>query len=255
MRVLVFVLPKWAESRFQTKFVGTHGRKLITKFEWKISGNFAKYFAQCHLGIGITFKFNAMGNFQLAGEREEKRNYLGSTWKWIADRVKSRTEEALDTMAEGKGDMKLKLEIQMQIETDKRLVNPKQPTRWPLMVFLRFIEEILSRRTDSLDNLAACWKWNVWKWLIKCGYNFSISSPASSTSITLLAFTCCRGKEYFAIYFFIWAWDFGFGFGFGFLDLGFSLVQQLIMKARSLPQSFVFLPLLSSLPSVYWLLK
>lgn len=162
-----------------------------------------------------------MGNFLLAGEREsrgveEKRNYLGSTWKWIADRVKSRTEEALDTMAEGKGDMKLKLEIQMQIETDKRLVNPKQPTRWPLMVFLRFIEEISSRRTDSLDNLAACWKWNVWKWLIKCGYNFSISSPASSTSITLLAFTCCRGKEYFAIYFFIWAWDFGFGFVFGF---------------------------------------
>lgn len=108
------------------------------------------------------------------------------------------------------------------------------------MVFLRFIEEISSRRTDILDNLAACWKWNVWKWLIKCGYNFSISSPASSTSITLLAFTCCRGKEYFAIYFFMWAWDFGFGFGFGFLDLGFSLVQQLIMKARSLPQSFVF---------------
>lgn len=83
------------------------------------------------------------------------------------------------------------------------------------MVFLRFIEEISSRRTDILDNLAACWKWNVWKWLIKCGYNFSISSPASSTSITLLAFTCCRGKEYFAIYFFIWAWDFGFGFGLG----------------------------------------
>lgn len=200
MRVLVFVLPKWAESRFQTKFVGTHGRKLITKFEWKISGNFAKILPSAIWEIGITFKFNAMGNFQLAGEREreresrgveEKRNYLGSTWKWIADRVKSRTEEALDTMAEGKGDMKLKLEIQMQIETDKRLVNPKQPTRWPLMVFLRFIEEISSRRTDILDNLAACWKWNVWKWLIKCGYNFSISSPASSTSITLLAFTCC----------------------------------------------------------------
>lgn len=130
MRVLVFVLPKWAESRFQTKFVGTHGRKLITKFEWKISGNFAKYFAQCHLGNWHHFQVQCNGKFSISwresgGVEEEKRNYLGSTWKWIADRVKSRTEEALDTMAEGKGDMKLKLEIQMQIETDKRLVNPK----------------------------------------------------------------------------------------------------------------------------------
>lgn len=198
--------------------------------------------AQCHLGNWHHFQVQCNGKFSISWREsrgvEEKRNYLGSTWKWIADRVKSRTEEALDTMAEGKGDMKLKLEIQMQIETDKRLVNPKQPTRWPLMVFLRFIEEISSRRTDILDNLAACWKWNVWKWLIKCGYNFSISSPASSTSITLLLPAAV--EKSILLYFFIWAWDFGFGFGF--LGLGFSLVQQLIMKARSLPESFVFCP-------------
>lgn len=158
--------------------------------------------------IGITFKFNAMGNFQLAGDRESRgkkklpRVHLKVNRRQSKESNWGRVELRYNGRGGGRVYMKLKLEIQMQIETDKRLVNPKQPTRWPLMAFLRFIEEISSRRTDILDNLAACWKWNVWKWLIKCGYNFSNSSPASSTSITLLAFTCAVAKSIF-LYLFI----------------------------------------------------
>lgn len=83
--------------------------------------------------IVSAFKFNAMGNFQLASAKEaeaeqeeggRKKETTSATWKWIAP-----TEEAPDTMAKG-DKAEEEMEIQMQIDrerergTAERLVNP-----------------------------------------------------------------------------------------------------------------------------------